>query len=208
MELDDKNNIKDLIIPRSLWLEESKKESDETCIIIGINPGKLSKKENEIYSLNNGKSLFEKYEEFYVGLPNTKEKDHPYYHRLKRLAEKLGYENILWSNLCKCENNGKKLPPPSTINTCMNKYFQEEMRIFPKAPIIAAHSLVNKKVRKLYPDNLIYWVPHPTGRGSRHLFSRLFEKDNNKKLKKEYIDKLEKFNKIKNGKHIKIFPET
>lgn len=207
MVLNEKKEIKDGIIPRSLWLDESNEPSSKTCIILGINPGKAPKEERKEYTnYENIDKLQSKYNDFYNNLTketanqlmnlfnkreethkkSEKGKKHNYFIRSKNLANKLGYENILWSNLCKCQNSGKELPPVQTFRTCMNLFLREEMKLFHDVLIIAAGNKAYEIVSYMFPNRFVIGIPHPTG--NFPFFSHLFEDNTMKTLRREYVD--------------------
>jgi hypothetical protein len=190
------------IVPRCFY-SEIKKEPD--CIIVGINPGISNEREREHYKKSykdNKRVKYDDVKEFFE--KNLKKLK--YFKSLRRFAEEIGFgRSILWTELCKCENKRKgKKPPLQTFRTCMKKFFQKELKKFPKAPIITAGDQTFQALCYMFPDRFIVGVPHP--KGSYATFDRLFKKGK-LKLKTKY-KKMAKRTKDKqdNPNCVRIFP--
>lgn len=195
------------VIPRGLWLEKLDNESEDICIVVGINPGKAKRKKNgegEIDHYERNKVNFDTYAKFQKRLHDDEK--FVYHHNLEKLAKamKLGY--ILWTNLCKCENKETgKLPPIQTFRKCTNKFFRKEMNLFKEAMIIASGNQPFEITSYLFPDNFVVGVPHASGSYSKRLFEKLFDKD---ELRKEYADKINENKDMENEyKCIKLYPK-
>jgi len=128
-----------------------------------------------------------------------------YFSKLRGFAREIGLGNvILWTDLCKCENETKrKMPHTQTFRTCARNFLEEEVNLFPETPIIGVGDKSYHAFCYMFPQRFIMGVPHPTG--SYGNFSRLF--DDRGKLKKQYKRKAE-ITKDKQGypNSIRIFP--
>jgi len=194
-----RNEPKNGIIPRCLYFENPKDLKEPDCIIVGINPGISKKREREYYKKNGASyEVMKRY--FEEKILKVR-----YFKKLRDFAKGIGLgKAILWTELCKCENKIKGKPPPlQTFRTCVKNFLQEELRLFPKTPLIAVGNQVFQALSYMFPDRFIIGVPHPTG--SYGNFARLF--DEKGKLREKY-KKMAKMTKDKHGNanSVKIFP--
>lgn len=175
------NNRKNGVVPRSPVLDPQKCKPD--CIIVGMNPGH-AKEERKRYMEVASKSPRERYDaQKHNFVENCKERRR-YFGQAREFAKKLKYENILWTNLCKCENEkeGKIVPSIQTFRSCMKRFLKCELECFPRTPIVALGCKAFDVVSYRFPDRLVIGVPHPSGsRGG--IFGKVL-KMKDKKLRK------------------------
>ncbi|MDD5689922.1 MAG: hypothetical protein PHQ76_06605, partial [Caldisericia bacterium] len=71
---------------------------------------------------------------------------------------------ILWTELVKCENKDKRLPPIQTFRVCTKKYLTEEIKhIQINWPLIAVGKIAYNALSFLYAKKAVIGIPHPTG---------------------------------------------
>lgn len=174
------------IIPRSLIKQE--RNGKNAVIVVGLNPGKCNKQEQDYY-LKNGF--------FYKSLQNyffeTNLHNRPYFKRTRDLITSLGfYGNILWTDLVKCERFSKNgVLPIQTLRVCINKYLKNEIELF-KAPVIfTLGNLAFDFCALSFPNHFVVGIPHPTGPYINKVFSELKSKieKNSAFYKKELLNK-------------------
>jgi hypothetical protein len=153
------NNHRKGVIPRCLFLE--KRNGKNNCIIVGLNPGKSSKKERSFY-IKNGISFNSLKEYFDNNIKNL-----PYYKRTRELITKLGFNgDILWTELIKCEclkDKNINDVPIQTFRCCINNFLKKEIDVFNENAIFALGNESFKFFALSFPNNFIIGLPHPTG---------------------------------------------
>lgn len=185
------NSKKDGIPPRCLFLEKSSSKEILDCIIVGINPGNADKDERKAYkeAYEEGKFTYNTEKEYFKEKVLKKK----YFTFVRRFAEELGWDFILWTDMSKCESSVKdkvkeKLPI-ETKSVCIQKFLKHELNSFQDIPIIALGNEVYDILYLLFQNRPIVGIPHPTGaRGfSSKKFLSLFKDDDvNNHLKEEY----------------------
>jgi len=183
------------IIPRCLYIEDKDRDGEKGCVIVGLNPGKSSKRESEMdYYKKNGFSYQSTIEYWELNLYN-----HPYYKFLRDFVTCLRLDGpILWTELIKCEsdsNNGTL--PLQTCRICTNKFLRKEMECVPSEwPLIAVSRESHKALSYLFPNKSVLGVPHPTS--SRGNFSKLFIDKSRKKFTDDIQRQVDEFHKNPN----------
>ena len=167
------NDKKEGIIPRCLFLEtDSRGAFKEGCVVVGINPGKSNKNERNYYK--NKEDINYKHVKEYSKLiieggklyeGDKERKAHKYYNRTREFLEMINLKGpILWTELVKCENNGKKLPALQTFRICTKEHLTKEIECIPdKWPLIAVGNIAYNALSFLYPEKTVIGIPHPTG---------------------------------------------
>jgi hypothetical protein len=157
-------------LPRCLVFERANRPGDRGSAIVGINPGRASREEEAFYRARAGA-----YESVVAWFATLGVK-HPYYTRLRRLADQCGLSGpILWTELAKCENEPalKGLLPLSTLRECTGRFLNRELALLPPHwPVLAVGAEAFKALAYLYPKRTVIGVPHPTGAYGH--FPRLF----------------------------------
>jgi len=151
------NNPKKGIIPRGLIQE--RRNGKNSCIVVGLNPGKCKIKEREYY-LKKGIKFDSLSEYFFENLYNL-----PYFKRTRDLITLLGFDgNILWTDLAKCECLGKNgRVPIQTLRVCINKFLRKEIEIFKCSTIFALGNIAFDFCALSFPNHFIVGLPHPSG---------------------------------------------
>lgn len=147
------------VLPRCLFIDNEKSPNKSGLVIVGINPGTSSEKEKRHY-------IKRSYADTVNYWKDNLCEQHPYYKKLRALANKVGLKGtILWTELVKCENLIKgKLPPLQTFRTCAKTHLNQELNIIPMDwPIIAVSYQAYVALSYLYPKRSIIGIPHPTG---------------------------------------------
>ena len=159
------------ILPRCLILETEGREEGIGSVIVGINPGRSKPDEREFYRFNG-----QTYEQVVVYW-KARISQHPYYKRLRTLANELGLNGpILWTELVKCENASAEsgLPPLQTFRICTEAYLQKELQEVPRDwPLIAVGRESHKALAYIFATRTVIGVPHPTS--SHGQFFKLFD---------------------------------
>ncbi len=171
-------NIEKGVLPRYLIFEKERIGS-KGCVIIGINPGGSSEKEEIFFKNKLSYDATVKYWNDSVGKT-------PYYCRLRELVYKTDFTGpILWTELVKCENAKDSIIPLQTFRTCTNKYLCKEIELIPKDwTLVAVGREAHKALSYLFPDRSVLGIPHPTS--SRGYFSWLY-KDKENTISKEDV---------------------
>lgn len=99
------NNWHKGITPRGLVLDPQKCEPD--CIIIGMNPGHAGDEERKRYRKCASEIPRKWYDAQKCYFDEKFKNRRRYFGQAIEFAGKLKYKNILWTNLCKCENKRK-----------------------------------------------------------------------------------------------------
>lgn len=175
------NNPKEGIIPRCLIPE--KRSGTNTCIVVGLNPGKCKKKERDYYL---AKGI--KYESVVGYFFESNLSSRPYFKRTRDLITRLGFDgDILWTDLVKCESLGKNGKiPVQTLRVCINRFLRKEINLFKCSTIFALGNVAFDFCALSFPDHFIVGIPHPTG--SHGNFGKL-----NKRITsnpKQFIEKI------------------
>lgn len=187
---DVKNDKNDGIIPRCLYLEiDNRMKNAKGCVVVGMNPGKASKKEKNFYKENklDYHTLNRYWEE------NASK--NMYYNYLRDFINCIGYEGpILWTELAKCQNDDNiSSPRLQTFRTCISLFLNRELNIIPNDwPLIGIGREAYKALSYIYPEKKVLGIPHPTG-GYGH-FHRLFQNKNRNYLKHNIKTKINTFN--------------
>lgn len=207
--LDIENNPDKGILPRCLILEK-RNNNPITAVVVGINPGRLTKEkadknkhcaaEMEFYKKN--KKYTDKFCKANRGLIKNKVhyEEYMYFKRMRNFIDELGYKgSILWTELVKCQSKQKGFPRPETIRMCTKNYLDKELdclfkdKKMKKIPLFALGDKVYEILSPKYTHRLVIGVPHPTGRSP---FIELFNKSNKpvakRKLKKKFKKIIEK----------------
>lgn len=159
------------IIPRCLFLETGGRWSGQGCIIVGINPGPSGRREREYYVTKGGTySAMTRYLVRHI-------KDVPYYKRLRRLADELGFGSILWTESVHCEMpEGVTRLWLKTRRTCAAQFLKRGLSAVPPDwLVIAAGRDTYQSLAFLDPLRPLIGVPHPTARYTRRQFGGLFD---------------------------------
>ncbi|NNU78115.1 uracil-DNA glycosylase family protein [Clostridium estertheticum] len=147
------------ILPRGLILEE--RPGAKGCIIVGINPGSPTKKDD--FERENYKKdpSYSKQLEVWDTV-----KDYKYHTKLRNFLNELGFDgDMLWTELVKCENSIRRhLPTHTTFRNCMGEYLNKELKLFDTSyPIIAVGKMPFTALKYSFLDRTIIGIPHPTG---------------------------------------------
>lgn len=155
----------EFIPPRCLYLDPIDAESI-SCIVVGINPGRIKKGDKE-YKKYQRKKNAPKYQ---IQIEYFKENKGaiPYSKRIENLLNSIGLKQmgkgILWTELCKCQNHDPKEPLPlQTIRKCAKIYLSEELKVAKEAPIVAFGSQPYNMLSFLYPERAVIGFLHPSG---------------------------------------------
>jgi len=153
------NNKKRGIIPRCLYLE-NRGEYEKGCVVVGINPGISTKKERADY-LKIADLNYEDVKSISKSIIDS----HKYYNQTRKFLEAIDLKGpILWTELVKCENKDKRLPPIQTFRVCTKNYLTEEIKHIPiNWPLIAVGKIAYNALSFLYPKKAVIGIPHPTG---------------------------------------------
>ena len=165
------------IIPRGLIYEDENRDTNGLgCAMVGLNPGKASKKERAFF-----KSEPLSYERFCLYWRENI-LQYPYYKRLRKLADEIELKGpILWTELVKCQSKINGQLSVQTIRDDINKYLFKELEDIPDNwPLFGIGNKAFEILSFRFPNRLILGVPHPTG--SYGLFPKLFE---NQKLRQD-----------------------
>lgn len=170
------------ITPRAPCLDHPERKPD--CIVIGMNPGHAGAEERKRYRECASESPKKRYDAQKCYFGEKFKERRRYFGQAREFAGKLKYKNILWTNLCKCENEGKGkiVPPIQTFRNCMKRFLKCELECFPRTSIIALGKKAFETVSYLFPDRCILGIPHPSG-SQGGMFSKVLKKDD-KKLRK------------------------
>jgi len=189
------NNPERGIIPRCLLIE--KQEGRNKCVVIGLNPGKSSKKEQKYYLKN--RMTYDAVKNFFL---ETELRNRAYFKRTRELLSFLNFNgDILWTDLVKCECLGKNGNlPVQTLRTCINNYLKKEIEAFQAKTIFALGHVAYNFCSLSLPSHFIVGLPHPTG--SYGHFDRLNQAI--RKNPRSYITRISQ-RKDKNGKLIAIY---
>jgi hypothetical protein len=166
-----KNNKKAGYFPRLLFIEKGNKKGKK-AIIIGLNPGKCNAFERD-WIIKDG-NYWENQKDYYQNNLNK----WPYFRRVKELLTILGYEgDVLWTNLVKCECDGRNgYLPPQTLRTCINKFLKYEINnLLPSADIFCMGRQSWEICSVAFPNNFIVGLPHPSGPHSSNKFLNLLK---------------------------------
>ncbi|MDD3159972.1 MAG: uracil-DNA glycosylase family protein [Candidatus ainarchaeum sp.] len=174
------NDKKNGVPPRCLILE--KQPGKNNCIVVGINPGIIRKKEQNYYKKNGiDHKVIHEYWEKEISKVS-------YYSRTKELLNCLNFDgNILWTELVKCQSKSKKIPL-QTLRTCINNWLKKEINLFENQPIFALGNQAYEYCALSFPNNTIIGLPHPSGPFSNNKFIKLIKKV--KQNPKEYLNKI------------------
>jgi len=188
------NDPKKWIIPRCLFIEEWKKWG-KSCIVIWLNPWKSKNKEQKFYIEN-----WIKFETLQNYFNNSWLKNYwSYYKPIREIIYKLWYnENIIWTELVKCECSGKNWTLPlQTLRTCINRYLRKEINMIDGDIIFAVWKDSYEFCSLSFPNHFIVWITHPASR-SWHSFKKNIEENLNK-----YIDAI-KNHKNENNEYVAL----
>jgi hypothetical protein len=163
--------------PRCLIYEsDGRNQPEPGCVVIGLNPGRTSRKEIEHYK-NKGLS----YNSFLTWWQKgDRTRFNGYYGKMKSFVDGYGIKGpILWTELAKCDcAQGVGALSVQTLRTCSEKYLKQEIEKVPDNWTIIA---VSKKAFEascfLFPNRTVIGVAHPTG--SYGQFVGLFDSDRN-----------------------------
>jgi hypothetical protein len=148
-------------LPRCLVLETQSRSSARGAAIIGINPGRAKREERAFYLRRN--STYASVREWFSALDFT----HPYYVRLRKLADELELSGpLLWTELAKCENAARRsgLPPLATLRTCSSTFLRSELASLPpSSPLLAVGGETFKALAYLHPERTVIGRPAPNG---------------------------------------------
>jgi len=161
------------ILPRSLRLEHDRRTGARGSVALGINPGQGDDEEQDFYLQHGG--TYDAMLEFW----DTRRRfSHPYMTKTRRLIDSMGLDGpILWTELVKCQNplGVKRVPPLSTIRTCVHLYLMQEMTLVPTDwPVVALGRESFRLAAVMFPSRTVIGVPHPTG--SYGHFPALFDR--------------------------------
>jgi len=152
------NNPKLGIIPRCLIQEN--RDGKNSCIVVGLNPGKCKNKEREYY-LSKGIKFDSLSGYFFESNLNNR----PYFKRTRDLITLLGFDgDILWTDLAKCECLGKNGEIPiQTLRVCINRFLRKEVELFKCSTIFALGNVAFDFCALSFPNHFIVGLPHPSG---------------------------------------------
>jgi len=155
------------IIPRGLIHEP--REGSNSCIVIGLNPGKCNIEERKYY-LKHG-IQYESLKKYFFDDSNLH--DHPYFRKTRDLLNLLGFDgNILWTDIAKCECSGKNgTVPVQTFRVCIDRFLRQEIKQCVYSTIFALGKTAYNFCALSFPDRYVVGIPHPTG--SRGHFIKL-----------------------------------
>jgi hypothetical protein len=195
------NEPKKGIVPRGLMLDNPR-DTRIGCIVVGINQGYSSSEEMRFYSdkcSNKSNMTYELLEEGFKKFVRNK----PYFKKTRNFIKEVGFEgNILWTDLCKCENEKKGKPPPNhTFGVCIKKFLKRELEISPDAPIVAVGNRVFEFIALSYPERFVVGIPHPTA--SYGHFKRLCEGNALEQYRRKIAETRDN---NRNGTSVKIHP--
>ncbi|MDD5474301.1 MAG: uracil-DNA glycosylase family protein [Candidatus Methanoperedens sp.] len=154
------NNPKEGIIPRCLMVEKG--NGSNSCIVVGLNPGKCNEDEKKYY-LGHGI----KYESLLRYFSESNLKNIPYFKKTRDLiTTQLGFKgDIVWTNLVKCECKGENGKIPiQTLRVCINRFLREEVKISNCSTIFALGNEAFKFCALGFPNHFIVGIPHPKAR--------------------------------------------
>jgi len=169
--------------PRCLFYEK-RDSSRAGVIIIGINAGKSGKDERKYYGRNYSYKVLLNYWDL-------KLKNLAYYRKSRKIITELGFKgDILWTDLAKCECEGKNGDVPiQTLRICIDRFLDKEIKALPNNfVIIALGNIAFNFCALRFPNYFVVGLPHPTGAWGT--YKRLM--DNIKSNKKKYITELAK----------------
>ncbi|MDH7516919.1 MAG: hypothetical protein QHH19_01015 [Candidatus Thermoplasmatota archaeon] len=190
------NKPREGILPRCLIFEHRKGKNGS--VVVGLNPGKAKKREQEFYLDHN--NTYESVKKYW----DDKVKNLKYYSNLRELISMLGFDGpIVWTDLAKCQSSHKNgVVPIQTMRTCIDTYLRREIELFPSYTIFGVGNIAFEFCALSFPEHFVVGIPHPTG--SYGNFSRLIKNIN--RNKKEYLKKIsDKKDKNKRYKALKIF---
>lgn len=187
------NNPKLGIIPRCLIQEP--RPGKNSCIVVGLNPGKCKDEEKKHYVKNGIKYASVLGYFFKEGL-----KDVHYYKETRKLITMLGFDgDILWTELIKCECSDKNIDIPiQTFKICINKFLLEEIKLFKCSTIFALGNVAFNYCALIFQNHFIVGLPHPKSYG---YFNELKKKV---KSNKNRFTNIFKKSKDDDGKYITI----
>ncbi len=146
------------IIPRCLIQE--KRNGKNSCIVVGLNPGKCKSKERQYYLAEGIK-----YDSLLKYFIKSNLKNRPYFKRTRDIITLLGFDgNILWTDLAKCECLGKNGSVPiQTLRVCINRYLRKEIELFKSPTIFALGNIAFNFCALSFPNHFVVGLPHPSG---------------------------------------------
>lgn len=171
------------ITPRCL-IYEKRDTVQAGVIVVGINPGKCRKEEKMYYRKNYSYENFLKYWDL-------KTNNLAYYKKSRKIVTELGFKgDILWTDLAKCECEGKNGDVPvQTLRICIDRFLDKEIKALPDSfVIIALGNIAFNFCALRFPNYFVVGLPHPTGAWGT--YKRLM--DNIKSNKKKYTAELTK----------------
>lgn len=169
------------IPPRCLIFEY--RAGKKGSIVVGLNPGKAKKREQEFYLNNN--NTYPSVKKYW----NDKVKHFKYYSKLRELISTLGFDGpILWTDLAKCQSSHKNgVVPIQTMRICIDTYLRKEIELFSPYTIFGVGNTAFEFCALSFPKHFVVGIPHPTG-SYGNIYSELLK--NIDKNKQEYIDKI------------------
>jgi len=180
------NKKKEGITPRGLYLETKSRDAGNMIIVVGMNPGRIQKDDEEYKDTLKDVTSYENYTK---ALESHILYKHSYFKRTREILSILGFNGaILWTEIVKCqsEENGKL--PYSTIRNCVHTFLKKEVNLT-DCPILALGDKAYSTCLLIFPERKIIGVPHPSGANSG--FKKfLIELEANKEEIKKRISQL------------------
>ena len=155
------NNPKLGIIPRGLIQEN--RNGKNSCIVVGLNPGKCKSEERQRYLMKGIK--FDSLSGYFFE-SNLNNQSH--FKRTRDLITLLGFDgNILWTDLVKCECSGKNgRVPIQTLRVCINRFLRKETELFKYSTIFALGNVAFDFCALSFSNHFIVGLPHPCSFGN------------------------------------------
>ena len=146
------------VIPRGLIYEH--RTGNQKVIVVGLNPGKCRKKEQDYY-LDNGIS-FQSIQNHFFG-SNLHRR--PYFARIRNLIDFLDFHgDILWTDLAKCQCAGKNgVLSIQTLRVCIDRFLRREVDLFNADIMFTLGNRAFDFCALSFPKHFVIGLPHPTG---------------------------------------------
>ena len=188
------------IIPRGLILE--RKPGKNSCIVVGLNPGKCGKREREHLKL--GKFTYQSFRAYFdadepLGSQKRMLRNVPYFKKARNfITDELKFDgDILWTNLAKCECEGRNgVVPVQTLRVCINRFLRSEIEAFECDNIVALGNEAFDFCALSFPERFVIGVVHPASYGPFH---KMVQQMKNDKFKKYVLNLIWENRKDKNG---------